>query len=58
MAKFKIESRVRRIEQRISTGATVLSVENGPEEPVYLLAYDEGGTGYWPESALEAESAP
>lgn len=45
---------VNRIEDRESVLATVVSVETTGEEPVYLIAYAEGGEGYWPESALEA----
>lgn len=61
--KFKPGDRVRRIEDRDVTGATVSHVEsvggNGPDdEPVYALDYDEGGIGYWPESALDVGDEP
>ena len=41
------------------TGATVLSVAAGtPEDdPMVELAYDEGGSGWWPLSTLVFEQA-
>jgi hypothetical protein len=52
---FEPGQRVRRIEDREITGATVLSVESGPDGRTYHIAYDEGGEGYWPETSLAAE---
>jgi len=43
-------ARVKRIENRKSTAATVLDTDG---ENV-LIAYDEGGEGWWPISSLEA----
>lgn len=58
--KFKQGDRVDRIEDREVTGATVLSIdaaslESVSEPPLYEIAYDEGGGGWWPEDALEAQ---
>ncbi|QPN56516.1 hypothetical protein I1E95_15895 [Synechococcus sp. CBW1107] len=41
------------------TGATVLSLAAGtPEDdPMMELAYDEGGSGWWPLSTLVVEQA-
>lgn len=57
MALFTVGQKVRRIEDREVTGATVLSIQESTDErygPVYELEYDEGGTGWWPESTIEA----
>jgi len=41
-----------------STGATVLSREiSSPDDPMVELAYDEGGSGWWPLSTLVFEQA-
>jgi hypothetical protein len=48
---FNVDDRVNRVEDREATGATVLEVDG---ENV-LIAYDEGGTGWWPASSLVAE---
>jgi hypothetical protein len=41
------------------TGATVLSLaaETPEEDPMVELAYDEGGSGWWPLSTLVFEQA-
>jgi hypothetical protein len=54
---MEIGDRVRRVEDIAVTGATVLSVEDmgDPWGLVIFIAYDEGGDGWWPASALEAE---
>ncbi|MCW0181288.1 MAG: hypothetical protein OJI70_05885 [Zavarzinia sp.] len=39
---------VHRLENRESVGASVLAREGDH----YLIAYDEGGEGWWPEAAL------
>jgi hypothetical protein len=44
--------RVDRIEDRTITGAVVLAVVDGMDEQVLELSYDEGGTGWWPSSAV------
>ena len=51
MRKFEDGARVRRIEDREQVNATVI----GFQDPYYYeLSYDEGGTGWWPETAIEA----
>jgi hypothetical protein len=53
---FNPGNRVNRIEDRPVTGATIISVQEGsaPDEPPSLeLAYDEGGTGWWPSDCVE-----
>lgn len=49
ISMFKINDRVRRLEDRQVTGATVADIRGG----LLLLAYDEGGEGWWPESSVE-----
>ena len=49
--------RVRRLEARPEVGAVVLSAEDGWEGQVLELSYDEGGTGWWPSSAVEPDDA-
>jgi hypothetical protein len=41
------------------TGATVLALDSSGshEDPMLELAYDEGGSGWWPLSTLVLESA-
>lgn len=51
MNKFNINQRVRRIEDREQVNATVIGFQ---DPDYYELSYDEGGTGWWPESAIEA----
>lgn len=51
MAEFSEGDTVRRIGE--SGLATVVNVEHIDDTVVYLLAYAEGGGGYWPESSLE-----
>lgn len=48
---FHIGDRVNRVEDRDEVGATVVEIDG---ESV-LIAYDEGGEGWWPASALVAE---
>lgn len=43
--------RVNRVEKRAITGATVVQVCDEAIE----IAYDEGGTGWWPPECLEPE---
>lgn len=45
---FTINQRVNRIEDRDITSATVLSIDGDNIE----IAYDEGGTGWWPADCL------
>lgn len=49
---YKLNQRVRRIEDRPHTAALVVAIEEGPFERSYLLAYVEGGDGWWPENAI------
>jgi hypothetical protein len=49
---MQINDRVRRDEARATTGATVLALEGAGAEAVALIAYDEGGEGWWPVAAL------
>ena len=56
MHSFAEGARVLRKEGRASRGATIMAVEENDGEPVYRIAYDEGGEGWWPEAALEAET--
>lgn len=48
---FNIGERVHRIEVREVVGAVVIAVDGDN----YELQYDEGGTGWWPMSALIKE---
>lgn len=52
--QFQIGQRVSRVEARTSTGAVVREVGLVDDQPNYRIAYDEGGEGWWPESALRA----
>jgi hypothetical protein len=51
---FKVGDRVERIEDRAVTGATILSIVARETENIFELQYDEGGTGWWPESSIRA----
>lgn len=46
-------SRVNRIECREVVGATVLKCDD--ENATALIAYDEGGQGWWPLNCLELQ---
>lgn len=48
---MNINDRVNRIEDRPVTGATVLNVDVATNS--ILIAYDEGGQGWWPADCLE-----
>jgi hypothetical protein len=54
---YTIGQRVNRIEDRPEVGAVVLAVQDGMDGQVLELAYDEGGTGWWPASAVEPADA-
>jgi hypothetical protein len=59
VAAFKPGDRVVRIEEREHVAATVVGVDKmvGPEEYFsYLITYDEGGEGWWPEDSLKPEA--
>jgi hypothetical protein len=47
---FNIGDRVNRKETRETVGASVIGIDGDN----YELAYDEGGTGWWPAEALES----
>lgn len=49
--------RVRRLEARAQVGAVVLSADESWEGQILELSYDEGGTGWWPSSAVEPDDA-
>ena len=56
MSLFQIGDRVERIEDRPICGAVVIEVYESDIEggkPSYLIRYDEGGEGFWPESGLK-----
>jgi|GEM_PF-1161934 len=46
-----VNDRVTRLESREFTGALILAVDGDNA----LLAYDEGGQGWWPLACLELE---
>jgi hypothetical protein len=54
---YAVGDRVKRLEARPQVGAVVLNVEDGMEEQILELSYDEGGTGWWPASAVEPDAA-
>lgn len=47
---YEINDRVKRIEDRAITGATVIQVL---PDGIYFIEYDEGGFGFWSEEHLE-----
>lgn len=49
---YNVGDKVRRIEDRAFTLATIIQVHQGEEISVELQ-YEEGGTGWWPVSAIE-----
>lgn len=55
MAKFKVGDTVHRNENRADTAALVLEVLEDTDGFMYHIVYDEGGDGWWPETALAAE---
>jgi len=57
MARWTIGDDVLRTEDRPERRARVTAVAEGPDGPLYGLAYAEGGEGWWPETALEAGEA-
>lgn len=50
--EYQVGDRVERIEDREVTAATVISIQTVGEDIVLELQYDEGGTGWWPVSAV------
>ncbi len=57
MAIFEVGAAIVRLEGNTAmVKATVVSVsELQLDKTMYLISYEEGGQGYWPESSLEAE---
>lgn len=53
MPEYNVGDRVDRIEDREVTGATVITVQNIGDEIVVEIQYDEGGSGWWPTSAIK-----
>jgi hypothetical protein len=52
---FTIGQRVHRLENREIVGAIVVSMQSTGETTVVEIEYDEGGSGWWPETSLIAE---
>ena len=58
MSEYKVGDRVNRIEDRDITAATVIqvlkiSLPDDKDEYSLELAYDEGGSGWWPSSTVK-----
>lgn len=51
MVQFVVGDRVYRVDSGYA--ANVTAVVSGLDEMMYALSYDEGGSGTWPESALQ-----
>ncbi len=54
---YSVGDHVRRLEDRPQVRAVVLAVEQGLGEQILELSYEEGGTGWWPASAVEPDAA-
>ena len=57
---FVVGQRVDRIEDREVTGATILQLQIDESNEQYSCAeiqYDEGGSGWWPLTALKPKSS-
>lgn len=50
--------RVDRIEDRAVTAATVLSTQTVGDQVFVEIEYDEGGSGWWPATALRPLAPP
>lgn len=57
MSQFAIGATVYRQEDRGETRAEVLAIDDAGNDVFYLIAYDEGGEGWWPEAALSDSRA-
>jgi hypothetical protein len=54
MPEYQVGDRVDRIEDREITGATVISIQRIDDNNISVeLQYDEGGSGWWPVSAIK-----
>jgi len=49
---YNIGDAVHRIEDREITGAIILTIIERDDDNIIEIQYDEGGTGWWPESFL------
>jgi hypothetical protein len=50
---MNINDRVNRIEDRATTGAVIIDIDH--EVGCALIAYDEGGEGWWPLDSIAPE---
>ena len=56
---YEIGQQVSRTEDRAQVRAQVIATVDGPMGQVLELAYQEGGSGWWPAEAVEpAEAIP
>lgn len=54
---YSVGDHVRRVEGRLQVSAVVIAVEQGLDEQLLELSYEEGGTGWWPACAVEPDAA-
>ncbi len=54
---YTIGQKVKRIEDRPQMAAVVIAVEDGYDGQLLELAYEEGGTGWWPADAVVSADA-
>ena len=54
---YTIGQKVMRIEDRPQVAAVVIAAEECPDGQMVELAYEEGGTGWWPADAVEPADA-
>jgi len=54
---YIVGDRVDRIEDREVTGATIISIEGEGDKMSVEIEYDEGGSGWWPVSAIQPIAA-
>jgi hypothetical protein len=54
---YTIGQNVKRLEDRHQVAAVVLAAEDGPDGQMLELAYEEGGSGWWPaDSVIRADA--
>jgi hypothetical protein len=58
MPEFSNAMRVMRKENRPIRGATVIAADVQKDDAFHLIAYDEGGEGWWPEGHWSPEAGP
>lgn len=51
--EYKVGDRVDRIENREVTAATIISIEQVGQDIILEIQYDEGGSGWWPATAVK-----